>query len=99
MVLRSEPELHQWADLGGDGSLRLHGQDLGVRELMGVDEYEWCFTVPAGHVAAFLAALGEPPTVPVLEAVARHAPFLAGAGLTEWFLTHGIEIDFWSRQG
>jgi hypothetical protein len=62
------------ASLGGDGSLRITGQDLGpVTKMISPDgEYEYFYTIAAEDVPALVVALGGQPGTDVIDLLEQH---------------------------
>lgn len=103
VVLRQERSpgnsRHLSAQITADGNLLIQGQDLGraVEEVFGSGEVEWEWTVKAGHIAAFLTALGA--AGDILAALQARFSGPDAAGLHAFMKSHAIPFESWSRVG
>lgn len=87
------------AFLSSDGDILIQGRDYGdgVEKVLGVREYEWAWTIPAGQVPALLRALEADDDV--LSALQRRFSGNDAAHLGQFLDAHGIATEKWSRLG
>ena len=80
-----------------DGSLRIHGHDIGGgAEIFGSDDYEWFKTISVGNLDRCREVFEVPDGVDLLEHLRDHFAADEGHRFERLVRDHGLAERFWS---
>jgi hypothetical protein len=98
VVLRQEAGRFLEVSRLPDGSLRIHGHDIGggVEEIFGSDEYEWFKTIPIEHLDRCREVFAVPDGVDVIAHLAEHFTADHGYEFERLVREHELSVRFWS---
>ena len=87
------------ASFNAEGDLVIEGQDLGpgVKEILGVNEYEWAWTISACDCDQLLVALGAKSNL--LSAIGERFAGERAGDLQPFLEAEGIRFEAWGRMG
>ena len=97
LVLRSGGRRFLDVTRQSDGSLRIHGHDIGGgAEIFGSDDYEWYKTIPAENIEQFRQVFGVPDGVDEIAFLEEHHSNDQGHSFETLVRENDLAERFWS---